>query len=97
MQVYDQVRNIIAEECFLTADAITDNALFSDLGVDSLAQIQIWVRIGQEFQVEVPEPDSDFWSRNSVACLSDVVAIIERMKGVSVSNPADDAAEVRFE
>lgn len=78
--VNEKIRQIIADECFLDPALITPTALFANLGVDSLAQIQIWMRIGQEFEIEIPEPDSTFWAGHPVQKLDDVLGIVSEMK-----------------
>jgi acyl carrier protein len=90
MQLHEHIRSIIAEEGYIKADLITDGAkLYDDLGVDSLARIQIWTRIGTELALEVPDPDSEFWTKNSDDCLTNIVAIVERMKVATISVPSE--------
>ena len=91
-QLNSRIKQIIAEECFLYPGVVTPTALFADLGVDSLAQIQIWMRIGMEFEVEIPQPDSDFWAHHPVQNLHDVLAVVQEMKQIAQSAPAAIAA-----
>ena len=72
---------------------VTPTALFANLGVDSLAQIQIWMRIGQEFEIEIPEPDNSFWVNHPVQKLDDVLGIVSEMKQLPA--PASSALAVR--
>ena len=87
-QLHDRVQHIIADECFLKPSDVTSDALFADLGVDSLAQIQIWMRIGQEFEVEILPPDSDFWASHPVRNLSDVMIVVQEMKQLPAASKA---------
>ncbi len=95
MNLHDKIQQIIAEECFLKPADITDKALFADLGVDSLAQIQIWMRIGQEFDVEIPSPDSDFWANHAVHNLNDVLGVVGQIKQLTAGSAEASHALVR--
>jgi acyl carrier protein len=80
MTLNERIQQIIAEECFLKPGAITPTAMFADLGVDSLAQIQIWMRIGQEFEIEIPAPDNPFWADHPVQNLTDILSVVNAVK-----------------
>ena len=82
MDPSEKIQRIIAEECFLKPEDITAKALFAELGVNSLAQIQIWMRIGQEFDIEMPDADSTFWADHPVHDLSEVLTVVEQLKQI---------------
>ena len=72
----------------ITTDDITNNAIFADLGIDSLALIEIFIHIGDEYQLEFPPPeDEEFWeAHNQVACLNDLVDVVEEVKAALQSS-----------
>jgi acyl carrier protein len=73
----------------ITPDDITDSANFADLGVDSLALIEIFLHIGQEMKLEIPPPDDAFWKEHTVQNISDLINIIERLKKMHQMSDSD--------
>jgi acyl carrier protein len=85
MDINSTIRKIIIDECYnLKPEIITDDASFDDLGVESLALIDIWMHIGQEFGLYIPDPDNAFWKEHPVTCLKDLVSTLERLRELGV-------------
>ncbi len=72
----------------ITTDDTTNDAIFADLCIDSLALIEIFIHIGDEFQLEFPPPeDEEFWgAHNQVACLNNLVDVVEEVKAALQSS-----------
>jgi acyl carrier protein len=83
MESTERIQHIIAEECFLKPELITNDASFAELGVDSLALIQIWMRIGQELEIEIPDLDEEFWRNNTFSSLGEMAAVVEQLRNMS--------------
>ena len=85
--VKDKVIGIIAEQAMVDASEITTDTAFDDLGLDSLAVVEIVFGIEETFDVSVPynanEPsDSDF-DLTSVGAVVTAVEKLLRDKGDS--------------
>ena len=85
--VKDKVIGIIAEQAMVDASEITMETAFEDLGLDSLAVVEVVFGIEETFDVSVPynanEPsDSDF-DLTSVGAVVTAVEKLLRDKGDS--------------
>lgn len=58
--IIEKIRSLIAEECKIPPEKIVENAEFSfDLGMDSLEQVEVLMRIERTFKISIPEQDAD--------------------------------------
>ena len=78
--VSDKVKRIIAEQAMVEPDVIGDATTMEDLGLDSLALVEVVFAIEEEFDIQVPfnanEPtESDF----DISNVRSIVAGIEKL------------------
>lgn len=80
--VKDRVIGIIAEQAMVDASEITTETAFEDLGLDSLAMVEVVFGIEETFDVSVPynanEPSESDFDLSSVGA---VVSAVERLLG----------------
>lgn len=77
MSTSDKVKKIIADQALVPVEDITDSAAPEDLGLDSLALVEIVFAIEEEFDVSVPfnanDPDHSDFDISSVAKIVEAV------------------------
>ena len=78
--IKDKVVKIIAEQCMLNINDITQTATLKDLGIDSLAIVESIFVIEEEFNINVPfnanlPEESDF----DVSSVSSIVKSVENL------------------
>lgn len=60
MDVQEKVREVIAEKLNVELSQVTDNASFAnDLGADSLDTVEILMELEKQFDVRIPEEDTE--------------------------------------
>lgn len=60
MNVEEKVKEVIAEKLNVELSQVTDNASFAnDLGADSLDTVEILMELEKQFDVRVPEEDTE--------------------------------------
>ena len=60
MNVEEKVREVIAEKLNVELSQVTDNASFAnDLGADSLDTVEILMELEKQFDVRVPEEETE--------------------------------------
>ncbi|MCX7694297.1 MAG: acyl carrier protein [Caloramator sp.] len=74
--MFENIRNIIADQLNLDANEITEETTFVDLGVDSLDLFQILISLEDEFGVEIPNEDAE-----NIKTVKDVVNYINERIG----------------
>jgi len=58
--IEDKVKEIIVERLSVTADKVTSDAKFiEDLGADSLDTVELVMAFEEEFNIDVPDEDSE--------------------------------------
>jgi acyl carrier protein len=73
-QIRAEVKKLIAEIIELEPEEISDTALFAeDLGVDSLAGMEVMVTVDKRFKIDIPE--EEFVKLKNV---NDVVEMVRR-------------------
>lgn len=87
MTLEEQIKEIIADQALMDPEDISDDSTLDELGLDSLAVVEIIYGVEEAFDIQVPfnanEPeDSDF-------DLSTVQAIIDGVKELIAEKPAD--------
>ena len=71
--VFDKIKEIIAEQLDADEDVITlDTHLMKDLEADSLDAVEIIMAIEDEFDIEIPDDDSEKFQT-----VSDIVKFVE--------------------
>lgn len=60
MDVFEKVKEIIAEQLDIDESIITtESAFINDLEADSLSLVQLMMALEEEFDVEIPDEDAD--------------------------------------
>jgi acyl carrier protein len=73
-QIRATVRELIAEITEREPSEISDTALFTeDLGIDSLAGMEIMVTVDKRFKVDIPEEEFD-----KIKNVNDAVEMVQR-------------------
>ena len=73
---FEKVKAIIKEKLNLdTAAEITKESVFSDLGADSLDQVELIMALEEEFQIEIPDEEAE-----KIKTVGDAVTYIETHK-----------------
>lgn len=85
MSTADKVRKIIADQAMIPVDDVRDDASPEDLGLDSLALVEIVFAIEEEFDVSVPfnanEPEkSDF----DISTVKKIVTAVDNLVAAKV-------------
>ncbi len=77
MSTADKVRRIIADQAMIPVEDVRDDASPEDLGLDSLALVEIVFAIEEEFDVSVPfnanEPEKSDFDISTVSKIIDAV------------------------
>jgi acyl carrier protein len=78
MTTFDRVKKVIVEQLDVSAEEVTENASFTeDLGADSLDVVELVMGLEEEFEIEIPDEDSE-----KIATVADAVKYIdEKTKG----------------
>jgi len=59
-EVQDKIKQIIVDELGVDEAEVTENARFiEDLGADSLDLVELVMRFEEEFDIEIPDEDSE--------------------------------------
>ena len=74
MSVEEKVKQIIVEELGVDENEVTPNARFiEDLGADSLDTVELTMRFEEEFNIEIPDEDTE-----KIRSVRDAVTYIEQ-------------------
>ncbi|MCC8115067.1 MAG: acyl carrier protein [Bacteroidales bacterium] len=71
-EIADRVKQIIVNYLSVDKDAVSDNATFADLGADSLDTVDIIMAFEKEFDIKIPEDQSD-----KIATVGDAIKFVE--------------------
>ncbi len=74
MEVFETVKEIIAEELAVDADEVTADATFDDLGADSLDIVEVVMAFEEEFDIEISDEDAE-----DINTVQDAVDYIEEL------------------
>ena len=73
MDIEGKVKTIICEQLEVAADKVTPLASFvDDLKADSLAVVELVLRLEEEFSIEIPDEDTE-----QIKCVKDAVDYIK--------------------
>jgi len=73
MDVFEKVREIMAEQLDVDIDSITlDTSFVNDLESDSLDIVELIIAIEEEFDIEVPDEEAE-----KISTVQDAVSYIE--------------------
>lgn len=76
MNVFDKVKELLAEQLDVDAESITmESSISDDLGADSLDLVDLVMELENEFDTEIPDEDVQ-----NIKTVGDVVNYIEKMK-----------------
>lgn len=68
----ERVKQIIVDNLSVDKDAVTETATFTDLGADSLDTVDIIMAFEKEFDIKIPEEQSE-----KIATVGDAIAFVE--------------------
>lgn len=71
-EIADRVKQIIVDNLSVDQAAVTEAATFADLGADSLDTVDIIMAFEKEFDIKIPEEQSD-----KIATVGDAIAFVE--------------------
>lgn len=72
-----RVKKIVTDHLCVPADRVVSQASFmEDLGADSLDNVEMVMRMEEEFGIEIPDNDWDVW-----LTVGDAVAYVEKAIG----------------
>lgn len=75
-EVQDKIKQIIVDELGVDETEVTENARFiEDLGADSLDLVELVMRFEEEFDIEIPDEDSE-----KIQSVRDAYAYVEQHK-----------------
>lgn len=75
-EVKDKIKQIIVDELGVDEAEVTENARFiEDLGADSLDLVELVMRFEEEFDIEIPDEDSE-----KIQSVRDAYAYVEQHK-----------------
>lgn len=71
-EIAERVKQIIVDNLSVDKDAVTETATFTDLGADSLDTVDIIMAFEKEFDIKIPEEQSE-----KIATVGDAIAFVE--------------------
>ena len=75
-EVQDKIKQIIVDELGVDEAEVTENARFiEDLGADSLDLVELVMRFEEEFDIEIPDEDTE-----KIQGVRDAYAYVEQHK-----------------
>lgn len=73
-ELQNKIKQLIVDELGCDELEVTPNARFmDDLGADSLDQVEMIMRVEEEFEFEIPDEDA-----KDLQCVKDVFAYVEK-------------------
>ncbi|MBE7515926.1 MAG: acyl carrier protein [Chloracidobacterium sp.] len=75
-EIQDKIKEIIVDELGVDEAEVTENARFiEDLGADSLDLVELVMRFEEEFDIEIPDEESE-----KIQSVRDAYAYVEQHK-----------------
>ena len=72
-EIFEKVKNIVVEQLGVSEDIVKEDATFvDDLAADSLDIVELIMQIEEEFNIEIPDEDSE-----KIVTVGDVVEYIK--------------------
>ncbi len=71
MNSFDYIRQILVDKFEVNADAITPEATFESLGLDSLTMVELMFDISDKYEIEIPTDRLDFKTLGEAVALID--------------------------
>jgi len=68
---FDYIRQILVDKFEVNADAITPEATFESLGLDSLTMVELMFDISDKYEIEIPTDRLDFKTLGEAVALID--------------------------
>lgn len=59
MDIFDRIREIVADQLGVDASEVTMETSFSDLDADSLDIVELIMALEEEFEIEIPDEDAE--------------------------------------
>ena len=76
-EIVKQVTDIIVDKLGVEESAVTESASFTnDLGADSLDTVEMIMEFEKEFEIEIPDEDTQ-----KIATVGDAIAYVEKKLG----------------
>ncbi|MEO1562827.1 MAG: phosphopantetheine-binding protein [Pseudomonadota bacterium] len=87
MTLEDQIKEIIAEQALMDAEDVNEDHTFEELGLDSIAMVEIIYGIEEAFDVSIPFNAND--PEDTEFDFSTVQAVIDGVKDLISEKPND--------
>lgn len=71
-EIAERVKQIIVDNLSVDKDAVTETATFADLGADSLDTVDIIMAFEKEFDIKIPEEQSE-----KITNVGDAITFVE--------------------
>ncbi|TDI77528.1 MAG: acyl carrier protein [Betaproteobacteria bacterium] len=68
---FDYIRQVLVDKFEVNADAITPEATFESLGLDSLTMVELMFDISDKYEIEIPTDRLDFKTLGEAVALID--------------------------
>ena len=72
MSTFDRVKKVVVDQLDVNPDEVTPEASFEDLGADSLSQVELMMAFEEEFEIQIPDEDTE-----NIKTVGDAVNYIE--------------------
>ncbi|MCQ2292459.1 MAG: acyl carrier protein [Bacteroidaceae bacterium] len=75
-EIEAKVKQIIVDKLSVSEDEVTNEASFlQDLGADSLDQVELIMKLEDEFKIQIPDTESE-----KIVTVGDAIALIESLQ-----------------
>ena len=71
MSSFDYIRQTLIDKFDVDAEAITSDATFQTLGLDSLTMVELMFDVTEKYDIEIPNDKLDFKTLGEAAALID--------------------------
>ena len=71
MSSFDFIRQTLIDKFDVDAEAITSEATFETLGLDSLTMVELMFEVTEKYDIEIPNEKLDFKTLGEAAALID--------------------------
>jgi len=68
---FDYIRQTLIDKFDVDAEAITSEATFETLGLDSLTMVELMFEVTEKYEIEIPNEKLDFKTLGEAAALID--------------------------